>query len=111
MTYEHIFNIPGHAESLVIMSESPVIIKQEVEDAITSGNYALNVDYAQDGELPEGCAYVYSVKMIEGDDVNDYEFSAEEEADNLGDISDILETAFADTTYVEADVEDEVVSD
>lgn len=102
MTYEHIFNVNGHAEAVVIMSENTSITKQEIEDAITSGNYALNVDYAIDGEngLPEDFQIAYSVKEINGDEEH-YVYSENGISFTLDDIIDILESAFASTEYSE----------
>lgn len=102
MAYEHIFNVNGHAEAVVIMSENTSITKQEIEDAITSGNYALNVDYAIDGEngLPEDFQITYSVKEINGDEEH-YVYSENGISFTLDDIIDILESAFASTEYSE----------
>ena len=37
MVYEHIFNVRGHAEAVVIMTENKEITKQEIEDAEKAG--------------------------------------------------------------------------
>ena len=103
MVYEHIFNVMGHAEAVVIMSENKSITKQEVEDAITSGNYALNVDYAIDGEiegLPEDFQLAYSVKEINGDEGH-FVNGTDGLSITLHDVIDILGSAFAPTEYSE----------
>ena len=102
MAYEHIFNVNGHAEAVVIMSENTSITKQEIEDAITSGNYALNVDYAIDGEngLPEDFQIAYSVKEINGDE-DHFVNGTDGLSITLHDVIDILESAFAPTEYSE----------
>lgn len=100
MVYEHIFNVMGHAEAIVIMTENKKITKQEIEDAITSGNYALNVDYAVDGSIPENVAVVYSTRSIDGDDISEVK-DASVDAALMSEVIDTLESAFAPTEYSE----------
>lgn len=100
MVYEHIFNVMGHAEAIVIMTENKKITKQEIEDAITSGNYALNVDYAVDGSMPENVAVVYSTRSIDGDDISEVK-DASVDAALMSEVIDTLESAFAPTEYSE----------
>lgn len=100
MVYEHIFNVMGHAEAIVIMTENKKITKQEIEDAITSGNYALNVDYAVDGSIPENVAVVYSTRSIDGDDISEVK-DASVDAALMSEVIDTLKSAFAPTEYSE----------
>ena len=100
MVYEHIFNVMGHAEAVVIMTENKEITKQEIEDAITSGNYALNVDYAVDGSMPENVAVVYSTRSIDGDDISEVK-DVSVDAALMSEVIDTLKSAFAPTEYSE----------
>ena len=82
------------------MTENKEITKQEIEDAITSGNYALNVDYAVDGSMPENVAVVYSTRSIDGDDISEVK-DASVDAALMSEVIDTLESAFAPTEYSE----------